>query len=287
MSDEKGLSPQEKRPATSEAGPPRKVDRGAAVSERADAPRSAASGKPVKKRTSSTRRRSSGSAKAKPKPKPTTAASAVAAMTPAEPAGMKAAASGPVEAAVPAVAEALAEGAATGAPAKGEEPEASPLVSQWLSRPLSATAEERLERMRRTVPGYRRPSKPVVTALRALSWLLFAVLAAAVVTTLLGALDRTMETTLVGGAPAQQAAQIIPAQEGQKVRVVNAAGVNLRSQPRQGVTFVMVRLKKGTMLTLLASKPGEPAWFKVRPPTGESGWVVDDKSYTQLIEAPK
>lgn len=251
---------------------------------------------PAKKRTSTTRRKSGAGAKKKGastasgKPKPTPSA-------PAEPAAVAEVeatenASADLEAAVEgsAVAEATpageppAEGAATGVPAETLEPKLSPLVSQWLSRPLSPTAEERLERMRRTVPGYQRPSRPAMTAMGAFRWALFLVLGIAVGATLLGALDRSMETALVGGAPAQEAGQLVPAQEGQRVRVVNAAGVNLRSQPRQGVTFVMVRLKKGTMLTLLASRP---AWFKVRTPTGENGWVVDDKTYTQLLEAPK
>lgn len=224
--------------------------------------------KPPKKSTSSTRRKSGGGGKPKGAlPVPAAPAAAVEA-------GVSAAEGG--------------ESAATGVPAEKEEPKMSPLVSQWLSRPLSPAAQERLERMRRTVPGYQQPSRPALTAVRVLSWVLFVVLGVAVGSTLLGALDRSMETALVGGTPAQRAAQLVPAQEGQKVRVVNAAGVNLRSQPRQGVTFVMVRLKRGTTLTLLASKPGEPtAWFKVRTPTGENGWVVDDKTYTQLIEAPK
>lgn len=262
--------------------------------------------KPAKKRTSSTRRKSGGGGKPKGA-LPAAAAAEAGPVMPAEPAaaveaGVNAAEGG--EDAPPAgdggvdvsdigVAASGAPGkpqesAATGVPAENQEPKMSPLVSQWLSRPLSPAAQERLERMRRTVPGYQQPSRPALTAVRVLSWALFVLLGVAVGSTLLGALDRSMETALVGGTPAQQAAQLVPAQEGQKVRVVNADGVNLRSQPRQGVTFVMVRLKKGTTLTLLASKPGEPtAWFKVRTPTGENGWVVDDKTYTQLIEAPK
>jgi hypothetical protein len=284
MSDENTVDPLKDQPvapeAAPEAGPEQMVGPGTSASDAGDGPAPAASAKPAKKRTSSTRRKSTGSTKPKAKTKATTPEPATAAAVPS-------AEEGPAEAAAVVVGEQpMQEGVVSGAPAHSDEPQISPLVTQWLSRPLSPTAQERLERMRRTVPGYQRPSRPAMTAMRALSWLLFMALATAFVTTLVGALDRTMETTLVGGAPAAQASQIIPAQEGQKVRVVNAAGVNLRSQPRQGVTFVMVRLKKGTTLTLLASKPGDAAWFKVKAPTGESGWVVDDKTYTQLVDAP-